>query len=545
MRSISVAVLGLLIAVVLPAAEPVPDYEALGRIRDEGFRRSEVMELARHLCDVIGQRLTGSPQMKAANDWTLAKLKEWGLTNPHLEPYEFGDGWTFSRSEVRQLAPAPAVLSAFPKAWTPGTNGAVRGMALRAKIETVEDFDKLAGKLSGKILFLSDPPEHKDPADSGFKRWDEVKLAELADYDVPPLRDPEARRERRRKQRELWKKIADRLVEEGVVATVETSSFEHGVVRLGGHAFQGVPGLPVGPPQLGMAMEPYERILRLLDDDREVELELSIETQFHRDTTQAWNTLAELPGTGKTGEVVMVGAHLDSWHLGTGATDNAAGSAVILEALRILEAIGAKPKRTIRLALWSGEEQGLLGSKAYVEAHFAARPEPTDPEELAQPKRWRRATWPLQPKPDHRKLALYLNMDNGGGRVRGIYAQENLGARAKFERWIAPLADLGVTTVTMENTASTDHDSFDRAGLPGFQLVQDGRDYSYRTHHSNLDTYERLNREDLMQASVVMASLLYQAAMDEAPFPRKPLPQEPAKRPAKDKKDEGEKGIEE
>ncbi|MEZ5313439.1 MAG: M20/M25/M40 family metallo-hydrolase [Thermoanaerobaculia bacterium] len=285
-------------------------------------------------------------------------------------------------------------------------------------------------------------------------------------------------------------------------------------------------------------MEPYERIVRLLDEGIEVELELDVATTFYRDSTLAWNTIAEIPGTGKSGEVVMVGAHLDSWHLGTGATDNGAGSSVALEAVRILQAIGVRPKRTIRIGLWSGEEQGLLGSRAYVEQHFASRPEPTDEAELALPKRYRKTTWPLTTKPEHARLALYLNLDNGSGRVHGVYAQENFGAKRKFEQWIEPLADLGVTTVTMENTGATDHVSFDGVGIPGFELIQDGRDYSYRTHHSNLDTYEHLDRESLMQASVVMASLLYQAAMDETPFPRKPLPTEPPEKKERKKSTE-------
>jgi Zn-dependent M28 family amino/carboxypeptidase len=276
-----------------------------------------------------------------------------------------------------------------------------------------------------------------------------------------------------------------------------------------------------------MAMEPYERILRLLEEDVEVELEIQVDATFHRESRLAWNTFAEIPGSTKAGEVVMAGAHLDSWHPGTGATDNAAGSVVVMEAMRILREIGVKPKRTIRAALWSGEEQGLVGSRAYVEQHFASRPEATDAEELALPRRWRRTTWPITALPEHRSVALYLNLDNGGGRVRGIYAQENLGAKAKFERWIEPLEDLGVTTVTMQNTRGTDHTSFDSVGIPGFQLVQDKRDYDSRTHHSDLDTFDRLEADELKQAAVVLASLLYQAAMDETPFPRKPIPRRP------------------
>lgn len=533
----------VLVALVSPplAAQGAADLDALGRIRDEGFRRSQVMEIAHHLTDTIGPRLTGSPQMRAANDWTKAKLAEWGLSGARLEAYEFGDGWTFSRSEVRLVKPTAAVLVAFPKAWTPGTNGAVRGTAMKAKIERVEDLDALAGKLAGKLLLLdsAQDPRSRDSSKE-FHRWDEAELAELEAYDVPAERDVEAWRERARKRRELWVKIADRLVEEGVVAILEKSSFEHGAVRTGGHVAQGLPGVALGPPQLAMTIEGYERISRLLDDGAEVELELQVEVEFHRESNLAWNTLADLPGGSRGNEVVVAGAHLDSWHLGTGATDNAAGSAIVMEAMRILKAVGVQPKRTIRAALWSGEEQGLLGSRAHVEKLYATRPEATDPEELALPKRWRKTTWPIQPKGAHKSLALYLNLDNGGGRVRGVYAQENLGAKMRFERWIAPLADLGVTTVTMENTSSTDHVAFDAAGLPGFQLIQDGRDYSFRTHHSHLDTFERLEADDLKQAAVVLASLLYQAAMDEAPFPRKPLPTEPAAKERKENRAGGD-----
>ena len=282
-----------------------------------------------------------------------------------------------------------------------------------------------------------------------------------------------------------------------------------------------------------MAVEPYERILRLLEHDEKVELAIDVQAKFYRESPLAWNTVAEIPGIDKNAEVVMAGAHLDSWHAGTGATDNAAGSAVVMEAARILKALGVKPKRTIRVALWSGEEQGLLGSRAYVAEHFASRPQPTDAEELALPARWRKPTWPIQPKPEHAKLAAYFNLDNGGGKVDGIYAQENLGAKMLFEKFIEPLRDLGVTAVTMENTGSTDHASFDAVGLPGFQFIQDRRDYFSRTHHSNIDTYEHLDAADMKQAAVVMASFLYQAAMLEGPFPRKPLPVEPPKKPEK------------
>lgn len=531
----SSAVFALVASLAAPAAFAATpaDLEALGRIRDEGFHRSQVMEIVGHLTDVIGPRLTGSPQMKTANDWTLGKLREWGLANPHLEPWEFGEGWSFSRAEVRMTAPVPAVLAALPKAWTPGTTGAIAGEAMFLEIEKAEDLDAHKGELAGKILFLSKAPEHKDPAEPVFNRYDRAKLDDLANFDIPGDRDPESWREKARKRRELWLKISDQLVAEGVLATVEVSSFEHGVVRVMGGGGQGIPNQPLGVPGLVMAVEPYERILRLLDAGEKVELSFDIAARFYRESPTQWNTLAEIPGTERNGEIVMAGAHLDSWHSGTGATDNAAGSAVVLEAVRILKTLGLRPKRTIRVALWSGEEQGLLGSRAYVAEHFASRPESTDEAELALPARWRKPTWPITPKPEHAKIAAYFNLDNGGGRVHGIYAQENLGARMLFERFIEPLSDLGVDTVTMENTGSTDHVSFDSVGIPGFQFIQDSRDYSTRTHHSNIDTYEHLDAADMKQAAVVMASFLYQAAMLETPFPRKPLPVEPPKKAEK------------
>ncbi|MEO8195426.1 MAG: M20/M25/M40 family metallo-hydrolase [Thermoanaerobaculia bacterium] len=511
-------------------AATAADLDALGRIRDEGFHRSQVMAIVEHLTDSIGPRLTGSPQMKAADDWTQTKFREWGLANAHLEPWEFGDGWSFTRAEVRLTSPVPAVLAALPKAWTPGTTGVATGRAIFLEIEKVEDLEAHKGELAGKILFLNKTPEPKDPAAPVFDRYDAAKLDDLANFDVPPDREAESWREKARKRRELWLKVADLLVAEGVVATVEVSSFENGVVRVMGGGGQGIPNQPLGVPALVMAVEPYDRILRLLEQGEEVELAIDIAAKFHRESPTTWNSLAEIPGSDKSAEIVMAGAHLDSWHAGTGATDNAAGSAVVLEAMRILKVLGVKPKRTIRAALWSGEEQGLLGSRAYVTEHFASRPEPTDEAELALPARWRKPTWPITTKPEHAKIAAYFNLDNGGGKVHGIYTQENLGAKMLFEKFIEPLEDLGVTTVTMENTGSTDHVPFDAVGLPGFQFIQDGRDYFSRTHHSNIDTYEHLAEADMKQAAVVMASFLYQAAMLDGPFPRKPLPVEPPKK---------------
>ena len=540
MRSLPVAALVFALAAPVPGA--AADLDALGRIRDEGLRSSEVMEIAEHLTDAIGPRLTGSPQMRVANEWTRDQFSEWGLADARLEPYEFGEGWSFTRSEMRMLAPVAAELFALPKAWTPGTDGVVRGEAMKVKLESAEDVEKLAGKISGKILFVAEPRERRDPEKPMFVRRTPAELDELVEYDIPGARDREAWRERRRKMREVWKKANELFAAEGVLATVDVSSFDHGAVRLGGAGTNGIPGELEGVPALVLGAEQYARIYRLLEEKTPVELEIQVDATYHRDDPNAWNTLAELPGGSLRDEIVMAGAHLDSWHPGTGATDNAAGSAVVMEAARILKSLGRTPRRTIRFALWSGEEQGLLGSSAYVEQHLATRPESTDPEQLELPARWRQKGWPIHPiQPAYGKFYAYFNLDNGGGRVRGIYAQENLGAKALFERWMAPLADLGVTAVTMENTSSTDHVPFDRVGLPGFQFVQDSRDYSTRTHHSHLDTYDYLQREDLMQAAVVMASTLWQAANEDGPFPRKPMPEEPkAEREKRERRERGE-----
>jgi Zn-dependent M28 family amino/carboxypeptidase len=279
---------------------------------------------------------------------------------------------------------------------------------------------------------------------------------------------------------------------------------------------------------LVLSAEHYNRISRLLDRKLDVEMEVDVKASFHDEDLNSYNVIAEIPGTDKKGELVMLGAHLDSWHAGTGATDNAAGSAVVMEAIRILKALDVKPKRTIRVGLWTGEEQGLLGSRAYVAEHFASRPEPNDPEERELPAFMRRSGGPISLKPEHERFSVYFNLDNGTGKIRGIYTQQNAGAAPIFEAWLAPFRDLGATTVTNRNTGGTDHQSFDAVGLPGFQFIQDQADYQTRTHHTNLDVYDRLQREDMMQASVIMAAFAYHAAMRDGRFPRKAMPRDRA-----------------
>ena len=324
-----------------------------------------------------------------------------------------------------------------------------------------------------------------------------------------------------------------------MLATVEVSERDGGIVRVGGGGSR-EPGEDPGVTGLVMAAEHYNRVARLLERKTEVELEIDVEARFHDEDRMAYNTIAEIPGTDRKAEIVLVGAHLDSWHAGTGATDNASGSAVVMEAVRILKALDLKPRRTIRIGLWAGEEQGLLGSRAYVTEHLASRPEPK-PEEADVPSFVRRETGPLTLKPDHARFAAYFNLDNGTGRIRGIYAQQNAAAKPIFDAWLEPFHDLGAKTVTLRNTGGTDHLPFDAVGLPGFQFIQDPGDYFTRTHHTHMDVYDRIQREDLMQASVVMAAFAYNAAMRDELFPRKPLPKDAqpappapaAKKPAK------------
>lgn len=540
MRAKSVVLWPVLIAgTVSLAAEPV-DLDIVTRIRQEGFSRSQVMKTARQLTDVIGPRLTGSPQMKRANEWTRQQLEDWGLSNARLEGFEFGRGWSYTRSRVTMLEPLEIPLIALPKAWSPGTRKAVRGTVMRVKLESEKDFDKYRGKLEGKVLLL-DKPAEIEPEEEPFRRYSDEQLTELTEF---PIREPRRGdfRKRRRKRYEFRKALHDFLVEEQALATIDVSSRDYGIIRLGGTGAYRVEDNP-GVPALVMAVEHYNRILRFVDDEVEVKLEVDVRTRFHDEDTRAYNTLAEMEGTDLADEIVMLGAHMDSWHAGTGATDNAAGCAVAMEAVRILQALEARPRRTIRLALWSGEEQGLKGSRAYVEEHFAGRPESEDPKELELPPSLREVQWPLMLEPDHSKLSVYFNLDNGSGKIRGIYAEENAAVRPLFESWLEPFHDLGADTVTLRRTGGTDHTPFDRVGLPGFQFIQDGLEYRSGTHHSNMDVYDHLQAQDLMQASVVMASFVYHAAMRDEMLPREPLPQEPPQNP-EEKRDPADREAE-
>ena len=535
------------LAVCCAAQEEKIDLDMISKIRYEGFRNSKIMEIASGLMDGIGQRLTGSPNVKRANDWTRDKLKEFGLANAHLEPWSpFGRGWANEYVNVRMMGPDIATLIAYPRAWTPGTNGAVTAQVVRVEIrvtpgEMARDMARYKGKLAGKIVLFGDDPEVKLPTDPLARRLDDKALADINEFPIPSERNEQRFREFQRRAR-LGRQISKFFADEQVLAVIEHSrgNIGGGTVYVDGGAYK--VGQTVAVPWLLMAVEHWTRIARLLQHKQEVQLEVNVKNTFYdgdQSNTQ-YDTIAEIPGTDKRDEVVMLGAHLDSWWSGTGATDNGAGSVVMMEAVRILTALGIKPRRTIRIGLWTGEEQGLLGSQWYVAHHFGSRPPSTDPDREGDPSVTRRENGPVNLKqPEQSKVSVYFNVDNGSGKIRGVFLQENAMVAPIFETWMKPFHDLGMKTLAMRNTGGTDHLSFDAVGIPGFQFIQDPLDYDTRTHHSNMDVYDRLQADDLKQMAVIVASFVYNAAMRDQMFPRKPVEKElPPIPPARDEEDQ-------
>ncbi|MEN4904369.1 M20/M25/M40 family metallo-hydrolase [Luteimonas sp. TWI662] len=509
------------------AVEPV-DLDVVARIRHEAFHRSQAAANLKELTETVGPRLTNSPAYVRSSAWARGKLAGWGLSNVHDEVYDpaFGRGWEFLASRVELLAPRALPIHALPKAWTPGTDGPVEGEVVLATFKTLEDIDKQRGKLAGKIVLLDEARAYKPADKPDFRRYTEEDLGELQTFPVPqdPAGDAQDKRlDEYRKRQALNRALNAFFAEEGVLATLSISSWDNGIVRvMGGGARKA--GEPVGVPDLVVAAEHYNQLVRAVERGQAPRLRVDVDARFTSDDDlPASNTFADLPGSSKADELVIIGAHLDSWHTGTGAADNGAGVVVMMEAMRILKAIDVRPKRTIRIALWGGEEQGLHGSAGYVSRHLAAYPEPTDPEQRALPQSFQRGTGPLQRQRGYDRFSTYFNFDNGTGRIRGIYAQENHAAVPIFQAWLAPFADLGARIVTTRNTGSTDHISFDRVGLPGFQFVQDPADYFSHVHHTHLDTYDHVVPEDLKQAAAIIASFAYHAAMREQRLPRKPF----------------------
>lgn len=521
--STALAALAGCLTVGLPLAAQVfesVDLMAIHRIKTEAQQHSKVMEYASQLTDVHGPRLTNSPQMRRAAEYAKAQFAAMGLANPRFEAWgSFGRGWENERTAIHVLTPTPWPVMAFPKAWTPGTTGPVKGPAVRVRIDNEKDFETYRGKLKGAIVLIADTRPVKPLFEAPGKRYTNEDLDKLMLAEIGPPRSFDFRRNMETQR--IWRSARmEFLKQEGVVAILDMSPGDRGdsgSVRVQGAAPGEGSRDPKDPqtlPQLVLSAEHYGRLARLLELKLPVTMEVDVRNTFHDADQDGFNILADLPGSDLADEVVMIGAHFDSWHAGTGATDNAGSSAVVMEAMRILKATGLKPRRTIRAALWTGEEQGLLGSRGYVKNHFADRET-------------------MQVKPEHAKVAAYFNMDNGGGAFRGVYLQGNDMVAPIFQAWMEPFASFGMTMLSIQDTGGTDHLAFDAVGLPGFQFVQDPLEYDSRSHHTNLDQFERLIQEDLMKNAIVMASFAYQAASRVEKLPRKPLPApQPPARPS-------------
>jgi len=520
-RSIAVLVACLVAAAVVHTQDAGRlDYAMLGKIRDEGLNRSQALDHVSWLADVYGPRLQGSPAMKQAAEWVEKKLTGWGLAGVHEEKWPFGKGWALLRFSANMIEPQVQPLIGVPRSWTPGTNGVVTADVVRLDIHSDADFDKYRGKLAGKIVLAQPARDVKMLEGIIVQRWNEALLKEAMTMPIPA---PHAAEPAPSRQPTLADKIQQFLLDEHVAAAFDrgtdaylvpgdnqmswrTQRTDGGTIfpSAGGSRDAAAAGKIV--PSVTLAVEHYNRMLRILEKGIPVKVELDVRTQFFEETEpNGFNVVADLPGTDPSGEFVLLGAHLDGVGTGTGATDNASGVAVMMEAMRILKAVGAKPRRTIRLGLWGGEEEGLLGSKAYVQAHLA------DPASMAL-------------KPEHQKISAYYNLDNGTGRIHGVWMQGNLAVIPVFEEWIKPLRDFEVTTLTPQSVRGSDYLSFDDVGIPAFQFMQDRLEYNSRTHHSNMDVVDRVQRDDLVQMSVIVATFAYNTAMRDEKLPRKTLP---------------------
>ncbi|HJU54690.1 MAG TPA: M20/M25/M40 family metallo-hydrolase, partial [Pyrinomonadaceae bacterium] len=529
------------------SSPPVDPNDPIERIKDEGMNRSQVMQTLSYLTDVIGPRLTNSPGMRRANEWTRDKLTQWGLQNAQLEAWgPFGRGWTLKTFSAQVTEPVAIPLIAYPKAWSPSTKGTLTANVVYVDARTEADLEKYRGRLKGAIVLMVAPPEVKARWEPLGTRRDEKNLLRLADAPDPktvPPRQFQLTPEQRAEAMLLAKKYQF-FTDEGAALLVEPSRIgDGGTIFVQGavvpqpfveNPFNPPPGTPkrINPydknapqivPQVVLAPEHYNRIIRIIQAGQPVKMSVNIDVEFQDKDLMGYNTVAEIPGTDLKDEIVMLGGHMDSWHAGTGATDNAAGVAVAMEAVRILQALKLQPRRTIRIALWSGEEQGLLGSRYYVMKHFGTLGDGSieafrlfNFNQGAPPK--------LTTGPEHEKLSGYFNLDNGTGKIRGVYMQGNEAVRPIFRQWLTPFRDLGASTLSIANTGGTDHLSFDAVGLPGFQFIQDEVEYSTRTHHSNQDVFDRIQADDMKQAATIMAAFIYNTAMRDEKLPRKPMP---------------------
>ena len=552
----ALTLLGRPLSAQTPPAPPAPAQnlnDPIEKIKDEGMNRSQVMQTLGYLTDVIGPRLTASPNLKRANEWTRDRLQGWGLENAHLEAWgPFGRGWSLRSFSAEILAPQAIPLIAFPKAWSGGAEVTAEVVYLDAKEE--KDLEKYKGTLKGKIVLSGQLRELKAHFEAPGTRQTEKELLQLADAPDPALSrgGPMAMMANPQILEYIKAAVFDaqrlKFLSEEKAAVVLTSSRggDGGTIFLEAAS---VPRLvsssspmqaamdlfmgqlnpwnreaPANLPQVAVSIEQFNRLIRMIQAGEKLQGRIKLDVQFHTDDLMAYNTLAEIPGTDKKDELIMVGAHLDSWHSGTGATDNGAGCAVAMEAVRILKALNLQPRRTIRIGLWTGEEQGLFGSRAYVKDHFGERADDGSPQSRLAGLMGGGPGAKINAKPDYEKFSAYFNLDNGTGKIRGVYLQGNEAARPIFREWLMPFKELGASTLTISNTGGTDHLSFDAIGLPGFQFIQDEIEYDTRTHHSNMDVFDRIQADDMKQAATIMAAFLYQAATREEKIPRKASP---------------------
>lgn len=542
----------------------IPDTAMMDRIRDEGLNHSQVMQTLSYLTDVIGERLTGSPSLKRANEWTRDKMTSWGLSNAHLESWgPFGRGWQLDRFSAQVAAPYDIPLIAYPKAWSPSVRGPVTTDVVLVDVQDEAGLQKLKGQLKGKIVL--------NGGDTPIPARFTAQGVRFTDEELEAMKEPQAPRGQRgaaggpgqrpganRGQAALAGSKLRFFMQEGALAVFDASRSDDGTVFVQSATVPPPADLPapVAPaptttpasgqtappapaprrgvsvwdksapktlPQVTVSSENYNRMVRMIKQGEKLRITLDLKTSFYDKDLMAYNTVAELPGTDLKDQIVMCGGHMDSWHSGTGATDNGAGLVVAMEALRILKALNLHPRRTLRVALWSGEEQGLFGSRNYVTQHFGSYPTPAGGPAGGGGGAAPANRGELTKTPEYDKISAYFNLDNGTGKIRGIYCQSNEKVVPLFTEWLAPFKDLGAGNVTIRNTGSTDHVSFDAIGIPGFEFIQDPIEYQTRTHHSNQDVFDRIQGDDLKQASVIMATFLYNTAMRDEMIPRKPL----------------------
>lgn len=513
----TIQLIALLLCIQFISAQEKADSAMMAKIRDEGMNRSQAKEILSWIADVYGPRLTGSQEYNNAANWAKNKFTEMGMSNAHLESWgPFGKSWKLKSYSAlingRQMQP----LISYPKAWSPGLKGDVTAEVIYLDADSLDKIDAYKGKLKGKYVLLTKPNKLNAYFTPPASRTSDSALLVMANAEAaaPGRGGMNFQLTPQQKLSALINYKKWELIQKENVAAVLTSAAaqrnEGGSVFVMGATVPAHPDsprvssfsakAPKIPVQIEVGAEGYNRLVRMLQKGENVKLTIGLEVEMSSKDDSSYNVIAEIPGSDLKDEVVMIGGHLDSWHGGTGATDNGTGSTAVMEAMRILKAVGAQPRRTIRAALWGGEEQGLLGSRAYVKQHFGVRDTLT---------------------PEAEKFAAYFNNDNGTGKVRGIYMQGNESLRPIFRAWLAPFKDLGAGTVTPMNTGGTDHQAFDAVGLPGFQFIQDPIEYGTRTWHSTMDVWDRAQEDDMKQAAILMAAFAYNAAMRDSKFPRK------------------------